>query len=80
MCIQCHGANHIGGIRQAFRLSKLQTPDREHGLGAVDQTDAFLGVQFDRRKTRAGQRFIARVNHAFQFRLALADQNQRHMS
>ena len=47
-------ANDIGGIGENLRGVEFEAADGEHGLRAVDQADAFLGVQLDRRRCRRG--------------------------
>ncbi len=58
---------------------EFQAPDGEHGLGAVDEADAFFGVKIDGVDTGALQGFGAGENFAIEFRLAFADQDQRHV-
>ena len=75
--IERHGAHRIGGLGQNLGLKQLQASDREHGLRAVHQRNAFFGCQHDRLNPGTPQRLASVQPRAFEFGLALADQHQR---
>ena len=43
-----HRAGDIGDAREAFRAEQSEAADRVHRLGAVEQREAFLGLEFSR--------------------------------
>ncbi len=78
--IERHRADHVGGFGQRLRGVKFQTADGQHRLRAVDQADAFLGMQRRSARCRRARSASApgRIG-ALEFRLAFADQHQRHV-
>src|ERR1700737_2380578 len=75
-----HGADEVGRFDQIFSLQKLKAADRQHRLSAIQERDALLGCQHDRLELSALQRLGAGILDAIEFRLALADQDERDVS
>ena len=77
--VEGQAANDIGGIRQALCGFPFQAADGQHGLGAVDQAEAFLGMKLDRGHTRTYQSLPAAQDRASELGFAFPNQHQRHM-
>jgi hypothetical protein len=43
--VEGEGAGGVGGIEEVFGIEEGETASGEHGLGAVDEGDAFLGLE-----------------------------------
>ena len=54
----CEAADDLRAGHEIFDFQRLQRADRQHGLRAVDQRDAFLQCERDRRNARLLQRFL----------------------
>ncbi len=77
--IQCQSADHVRGIHQPLNGFQFQTADGQHGLRAIDQADAFFGMQRDGLDSRAAERFGAIEQLAFELGFAFADQHEGYM-
>ncbi len=69
-----HGRRHIRGAAQALGVGQRQRQHRGRELRAVDEREAFLRAELDRRQAVRGER--REPGHAVH-RFALADQHQR---
>ena len=69
---------HVGGAREPPRLGQRQARDRGHELGAVDEGEAFLGLEHDGREAARPERVRARARRRPRGRaVAFADERQR---
>src|SRR5882724_5669985 len=74
-----HRAGNIGNICQAFPMQDRQSPDRMHGLSAVQQRETFFGLQLQWLKFRPLKRFATIHPVSGKERFAFADQTQSEM-
>ncbi len=54
--LEAHGADDVGGQRQAQRIVMGQAADATHELGPVEERQPFLGAELERFEARARQR------------------------
>ena len=47
--LEAHGADHVGGVEQRLAVGHGQAGDGGHELRAVQQRQALLGLERDRR-------------------------------
>ena len=66
-------------LDQPLRAEERERADRGHGLGAVDERDAFLRRELERLDPGRGQRLARRHPAAVPPRLPLADQREPEM-
>ena len=73
-----HGRRDVRRTHQEGEVGQRQDQHPEHAVGAVDQREALLGRELDRRQTGRGQRLGGRHQRAVGVaHVALADQRQR---
>ena len=77
--VERHGADHVRRARERFGIRQQEAADGEHGLGAIDQGNALLGLQRERRDAGAGQGFAAGQHGAVPFGFALPGEHQCHV-
>ncbi len=80
MRVERHGTGDIGELHETAGAGHCQAADRGHGLGAVEQSQAFFGRQWQRRKAGALQGLGARNAFAAMEGLAFTDDNEGQMS
>ena len=74
-----HGAGEIGELSDADAARNGEAADGRHGLGAIEQREAFLGLKLQRRKAGAMQRLAARDAFAAIEGFAFADDDKCEM-
>ncbi len=75
--LDAHGRCDTGGPGEAIRVGQEKRPDRAHHLGAVEQGEAFLGLEGQRLQPGLAQRDHRRHHGPVVFHLAAADEWQR---
>ena len=63
--LECHCSGDIGDTRETFRPKERESADCMHCLRAVEQCEAFLGLQIGRLKTGFLQRVRAHIRSSF---------------
>ena len=77
--LQGRGPGHLGHLQQFLRTEEGQRPEGRHGLGPVQQGQTLLGLQLERLQPRGGQGLVSREPPSPHRRLALSDEDQRHV-
>ncbi len=78
--LERHGAGDVGHQAGLLGVEHGQPADRGHVLGAVEQGEAFLGLELERGELGAGQPHRRRHDLAVQLDLALAYHAERQVS
>ena len=80
-CLHAHGGGDVGRRQQAGGVLDGEQEHAQHPVGAVDEGDALLGLQGDRRQSGRRERrpgVLDRTGRGGD--LALADQRERDVS
>ena len=73
------GGCGLGGVEEGLERGELEAAEGEHGLGAVEQRDAFLGLKREGRETSGGETLGGGEDSAVVVGEAFADEDEGHV-